>query len=302
MYKRQPLAQRGVADLQHVQHAEHGGPVVGGADQVGRGLGQLHVLDHLGQDPVELDGLQVVPEVLPGLALDLVGALHELRERPELGDPLGRGLLADARDARQVVGRVAAQRREVRVLLRGEAVLLHDLLRGEPGELGDALGRVEHGGVLGDELEGVPVAGDDQHVEAGRLRLRRQRRDHVVGLEAVDREPRHVHRVEQLADQLDLPLELVGGLGAVRLVLGELRRAPRLAGDVERHREVRGGLVAQRVRQHRRETVDGVGRLPRRGREILRGQREERPVGQGVPVHEHQAGTVRCGRLVGLLR
>lgn len=134
------------------------------------------------------------------------------------------------------------------------------------------------------------------------LRLRRQRRDHVVGLEAVDGEPRHVHRVEQLADQLHLPLELVGGLGAVRLVLGELGRPPRLAGHVERHREVRGRLVAQRVRQHRREAVDGVGRLARRGREVLRGQREERPVRQGVPVHEHQAGAVRCGRLVGLLR
>ena len=67
-------------------------------------------------------------------------------------------------------------------------------------------------------------------------------------------------------------------------------RAPRLAGDVERHREVRGRLVTQRVRQHRREAVDRVRRLARRGREILRGQREERPVRQGVPVHEHQAG------------
>ena len=36
-----------------------------------------------------------------------------------------------------------------------------------------------------DELEEVLVAGDDRDVEAGLDRLRRQRPDHVVGLEAL---------------------------------------------------------------------------------------------------------------------
>lgn len=151
--------------------------------------------------------------------------------------------------------------------------------------------------MLGDELEGVPVAGDDEDFEAGLLGLRGEGGDDVVRLEALDREPVRAHRVQQLADQLDLALELVGRLGAVRLVLGELLRAPRLARDVEGHREVRGHLVTQGVRQHRREAVDGVGRLAGGGGEILRGQREERPVRHGVPVHEEQARTVVCGLL-----
>jgi hypothetical protein len=52
------------------------------------------------------------------LALDLVDAVGELRERPELADPLGGRLLPDAGDARQVVAGIAAQRREIRVLGR----------------------------------------------------------------------------------------------------------------------------------------------------------------------------------------
>ena len=160
----------------------------GGALQVGDRLGQLDVTHHLGEAAVELDGLQVVAEVLPGLALDLVDALDQLRERTELVDPLRGRLLADAGDARQVVGRVAAQGGEVGVLRGRQPVLLDDLLRGEPGQLGDALGRIQHRRVLGDQLEGVAVAGDDQHLEALGLGLGGERGDDVVGLEAVDRE------------------------------------------------------------------------------------------------------------------
>lgn len=246
---------------------------------------------------VELHGVQMLAEVGARLALDLLGALHQLRERTELVDPLRGGLLADARDAGEVVGRVAAQRGEVRVLGGGQAVLLEDLLRGEAGQLGDTLGGVEDRDVVGDQLEGVAVARDDRDLEALRGGLLRERGDDVVGLEALDREPLDVHRVEQLADQLDLALELVGRLGTVRLVVGELLGAPGLARDVEGHREMRGRLVAQGVREHRREAVDRIGRLSRDGREILHGQGEERPVCHGMPVHQEQSGTAARRRL-----
>ncbi|MGX1370781.1 hypothetical protein RKD19_006140 [Streptomyces canus] len=302
VHGQQPLPQGGVPNLQGVEDHRERLAVVRGPLQVGDRLRQLHRAHHLGEAAVELDGLQVVAEVLPGLALDLLDALDQLRERTELVDPLRGGLLADARDAGEVVGRVAAQGREVGVLGGREAVLLEDLLRGEPGQLRDALRRVQHGGVLGDQLEGVAVPGDDQHVEALGLGLGGERGDDVVGLEAVDGEARDVHRVEELADQLDLALELVRGLGTVGLVLRELLGAPGLAGHVEGHREVGGGLVAQGVGQHRREAVDRVRRLARRGGEVLRGQREERAIGQRVPVHEHQTRAAAAGAGVGLLR
>lgn len=184
----QPLAQRGVPDLQGVQDHREGRAVVGDALQVGDRLGQLDRTHHLGEAAVELDGLQVVAQVLPGLALDLLDALDQLRERTELVDPLRGRLLADAGDARQVVGRVTAQGGEVGVLRGCQPVLLEDLLRGEPGQFGDALGRIQHRRVLADQLEGVAVAGDDQHLEALGLGLGGEGGDDVVRLVAVDRE------------------------------------------------------------------------------------------------------------------
>ena len=84
----------------------------------------------------------------------------------ELHHPLGRGLLADPGDAGQVVARVAAQRGEVRVLGRGQPVLLGDRLRREPGHVADPAPGHQHRHVVADQLQHVPVAGDDQHAHA----------------------------------------------------------------------------------------------------------------------------------------
>jgi 1,4-dihydroxy-2-naphthoyl-CoA hydrolase len=54
-----------------------------------------------------------------------------------------------------------------------------------------------------------------------------------------------------------------------------------------------GCLVAQHVDEHRGEAVDGVGVLAGVGREVLRGQRVERAVGQRMSVEEEQARRVR---------
>ena len=67
---------------------------------------------------------QVGAQRVADLALHRVDLVDQRLQRAVLGDPLGRGLLPHARDAGQVVARVAAQRREVRVLLRGQPVLL----------------------------------------------------------------------------------------------------------------------------------------------------------------------------------
>jgi hypothetical protein len=88
-----------------------------------RGLGQRHILDQLGQLPVEHHRGQVGPQRLADLAAHGVGLVDQLLQRAVLGDPLGGGLLPDARDAGQVVAGVAAQRGEVRVLRRGQPVL-----------------------------------------------------------------------------------------------------------------------------------------------------------------------------------
>ena len=87
------------------------------------------VAHQLGQLPVAHDAGEVLAQRVAGLALDRVDLRDQLVERAVLANPLRRGLLPDAGDAGQVVARVAAQRREVRVLRGRQAVLRLDLLR-----------------------------------------------------------------------------------------------------------------------------------------------------------------------------
>ena len=74
--------------------------------------------------------------------------------------------------------------------------------------------------------------------------LRRERRDHVVGLDARDLELADLERFEHLVDQRQLRREEVGRLLAAGLVLGvELVAVRAAARRVERDRDVIGLLV-----------------------------------------------------------
>ncbi len=260
---------------------------LGGA-QVGRPGLQRDVAGELGELPVAQHVGQVLPEVVPGPALDLVHPVHQLGQRAVLGDPFGRGLLPDPRDAGQVVARVAAQGGVVGVLDRGEAVLGGDLLRREAGHLGDAAPGHQRRGALVHQLQHVPVAGDDEHVEAGLLGLGGEGGDDVVGLVPGHRQPLDAQRVEHLEDEAELVAEVGRGLPPVRLVLDPLLMPEGRLAAVEGDGHVGGRLVAQHVDEHRGEAVDGVGGLAGGGGEVLRRQREEGPVGQGVAVQQEQ--------------
>ena len=141
---------------------------------------------------------------------------------------------------------------------------------------------------IGDELEGVAVAGDHDHVDAVGRGAGRQRRDHVVGLDARHLQLADLERVEHLVDQRKLRREEVGRLLAAGLVLGiELVAIRAAAGRVERDGEVIGLLVGDHLGEHRREAVDRVGDGSRLGREVGR-EREERPVRQRMAVEQQQ--------------
>ncbi len=148
------------------------------------GVRHGHVAHHLGELAVEQHVGQVLAQRVAGLAAHLVDAVDESAQTSVLADPFRGGLLADAGDAGQVVARVAAQRREVRILLGGEPVLLLHRLGGEARQVGDAAPRIQHRDVAVDELERVAVAGHHEHPEALGVRLRRERGDDVVGLVA----------------------------------------------------------------------------------------------------------------------
>ena len=90
---------------------------------------------------------------------------------------------ADARRARQSVGRIAAQRDEIRHLLGRDAVALTHLLRPDARHLA-GLYRVEDRGFFRSELEGVAVAAGDEHGPAASLLCDRRRGEKIVGLVA----------------------------------------------------------------------------------------------------------------------
>ena len=279
------------AELEIVEELMDLLPVPAGVLQLLGRVRQLDVAHHLGQLPVEQDAGQVRAQRLAHLAADLVDPVDEGVEIAVLADPLGGGLLPHTGDAGQIVARVAAQRRVVGVLRGREPVLAHHLVGGEPGEVGDALARVEDGDVVVDELDGVAVAGDHEHPVAERLGLGGEGGDDVVGLETGFGHHRDAERAEHVLGQLDLTAELVGRAAAVGLVLGVRLGAEGLPRHVERGADVRRLLVAQQVDQHRREPVHRVGGLPADRLEVLRRQREERPKCQRVTVEQHQRGT-----------
>ncbi len=247
-------------------------------------LGELAVVDHLAE---------VLAELVADLALHLVDPGDQLGERAELLDPLGGGLLAHARDVGEVVAGVAAQGGEVGILLGGQAVLLDDGGGVETRHVADAAARHQQRDAVVHELEGVAVAGDDQHVHLLPGGPVGERGDQVVGLEAREREVGHAERVEHLEDQADLAAEVLRGLLAVGFVLLVRLVAEGGLRPVEADDHVTRPLIAKDVDQHRGEAVHRLGVLAVGRGEVRVLQRVERAVRERVPVQEKQA--VACG-------
>ena len=282
----QPLPQH--PELEAVEHLVHLFAVPGLAFELVDGDAQRHVADQLVEPAVAQHAVEVLAEGVADLAADLVDVGDDPRQVAVGGDPLRRRLGADAGDPGEVVGRLAHQRREVAVALRRHEVALLDGGGVHPPHVGDAPHGVDHRHVVGDELEHVAVARDDDDLHALRGRLGREGRDDVVRLVAGGLDVADLQRVEHLVDQRDLAGELGRRGAAPGLVLRILLEPEGLPGQVEGHPDVGRLLVAEHVDEHRREAVDGVGVLARLGREVLGRQGVERAVCQRVAVEEQE--------------
>ena len=169
-----------------------------------------HIGPQLGQVPVHHHLVQAGTKRLPRLALHLAGAVDESVEGSELLDPLGRCLLANPWNAGKIVAGIPAKRRIVGILRGRQPVALLDRLRGHPSEVGDTLLGIQDGHMLGHELEGVTIAGDNEDVTAGSRGLTAQRGDDVIGLESLEGHSRDPQCREHLLDERHLALELIG--------------------------------------------------------------------------------------------
>ena len=140
--------------------------------------------DHLGVLP---NLIEMSREVFTELRRECVEMGIDRVEIAVLVDQLGRGLLPDPGHARQVVGRIAAQRGEQRVLLGADTGPCLDSRLVVERVVAHTLLVVEHTdkGVL-DQLIRVAVTGHDDHRQLVVTRLGGECGEHVVGLEALD--------------------------------------------------------------------------------------------------------------------
>ena len=99
----------------------------------------------------------------------------------------------------------------------------------------------------------------------------RQSGQDVVGLIARRGERFDAHGLQDLLDELDLPEEGLRRLIAGSLVLRVLLSTEGASRQVEGDRHVRRLLVVQQREEHGDETVNGVGGLPGRRRELSTG-------------------------------
>ena len=122
-----------------------------------------------------------------------------------------RGLLADARNTRNVVRRVAHQSLEIDHVNRIKAVLLAEHLGRVVGRRGLTAARhnQKHVRPLPDQLEGVLVAGDQQAGVPVFIRLPAQCAEQIVRLKSRFFQTRNAHRLEHLVHDRKLNRQLV---------------------------------------------------------------------------------------------
>ena len=245
------------------------------------------VVDGRGELLGEPRGVGELGQVLLALgARDLVDAREHGLEVAEALQQVRRGLVPDARDAGDVVARVALEADEVGDQLGRDAVAVDHALAVVDLRVRDAPRGGHDPHPLVDELVGVAVAGDDHHGDLALLRLHDERGDHVVGLEALDRDVPVAERLHQRAQMRPLEAQQVGLARALGLVVGRHLLAARQAG-VPHHDRRHLAVVGEDLHEHRSEAEDGVRGPPVRGRDRLR-EREERAVGERVPVDQEQ--------------
>ena len=233
--------------------------------QIFRVADLLRIGQHLGKRRLLQFGQLVLP-----VGRCLLHAAQHLLDASEGGNHLLRRLGADARTARNVVGRIALQTQHIDDLRSGlEAVFVEHRLHIEHLISRPETLRLEDAAALRHEL-GIVLVGRHQEgvVFARLIGQPRQRSDHIVGLVVGDLEDRDAVCLDDALDPRHGHGDVFGLRLALCLVGRELLVAEGAAlrveadGDTfgfERHVESRHPLAAQHVLQGLDEAVDGTG-------------------------------------------
>ena len=230
----------------------------------------------------------VEPELVAQLVRsDLVEPREDALQRLEVDEQLGSRLVTHARDARDVVRRIALERLEVDHLPGVEAVAIVDA-RGvvDDGRLDAQSGRHEPG-PLGDQLQHVEVAGDDDRLQVAQLGLPRERADEVVRLVAGQLVDGDAKGRQGLADDGELLPQVVRRRSACGLV-GLVAVGPEGAADVEAAHDVVRLHVCEATQDDGPEAEGGVDELALAGGQRRLEQGEIGPVDEAVGIEEHE--------------
>ena len=240
---------------------------------------------------VEADGRQALgqPQVVgpPGdlltlFTLDFRDVIEDVFHGSPLPDQFAGDLLADARDAGNIVRGIAPQRKDVAHQLRVvDAVLLADGLAVD--DLDAALGAplFVDAAVVAHQLAVILVGRHHIDVVTGFDTLLRKGSDHVVGLVTRHFENRNAHRVEHPFHVGYRKQDVLGGFGTVGLVFRKDVAAEAAALGIERHAQQIGPFAFLDVAQelHEAEHHGGVHplavthRTAQKGIVILENQR-----------------------------
>ncbi|HWH05635.1 MAG TPA: hypothetical protein VNT23_04275 [Gaiellaceae bacterium] len=237
----------------------------------------------------------MLEDVLPARRRQLLRVLDHRLERAVLRHELARRLVADPGDARDVVARIALQADEVGHLVGADAVAELDPLGGVDVHVRDAARRHHQADVLGAELERVAVGRDDARPHPGRVGLRRERRDHVVRLPALELEVAVAESLNDRPQGRELLPQQVGHRLAALLVddaCGLCCRHPVGRPRVPRDRDALRAVVGEQLEEHVREAEQSVRREAVARRQLL-GQREEGAIGEVVAVDEEELRLAR---------
>ncbi|MDR6205547.1 hypothetical protein QF025_004267 [Paraburkholderia graminis] len=199
--------------------------------------------DMFGQIAIAFDGdelarhrqkVERASQIVSYRTFDLVRMCDDAIQRLILRQPFERGFRPAFLDARHVVDGIADQRQVVDNALRRHA------------EFGEHAGtvelfvghRIDEGDMIRHELRQILVTSRHDHVHAALFRLGGKRADHVVGFHAVDHQKRPAERAHGHVNRLDLPRQIVGHGGTIRLIVGIPVVAKRFALGVEHARAI----------------------------------------------------------------
>ena len=283
--------------------AEAHGDEPAGEDRV-VGLAGDEAVERLGEGAVagEFDELTADADLVDVLGQDVaaLAGLHggdrgdDAFDIAVLGDELGGVLGADAGDAGDVVDAVAHEGLDLGDLVGGDAEFGEDFV----GADRLLLDGVEHADAVVDQLHQVLVGGDDGSAEAGFGGLGGVGGDEVVGFPVGQFDGGDAEGGGGVSDEGELGFELVGGLGAVGLVVAVEFVAERGAAGVEDDGDVGALVLLEQAGEHVGEAEDGVdgGAVgPGHGREGVEGAEDE---AGAVDEDEMGLGGGRCIRHV----